>query len=106
MDEINEYDVHHTNKSQQYTKIPLKSIKVFVRQLAHKLLLSCTPVTLNQDQSQLDYYQNVEPNSIYHQTKFKSNPLINIQVHANVKVLYAVCKTAVISLVSKNLSQK
>ena len=36
-------------------------------------MLSHTPVTLNQGQSQLDEYQNVKINSIYHPTKFESN---------------------------------
>ena len=48
---------------------------------------------------------NVGYNSIYHHTKFESNQFINVRMHANVKLFEAVSKTAVISLLSLNLTQ-
>ena len=64
---------------------------------------TCNPVTLNQGQGQYNKYQNIEYN-IYHNTKFESHWFINIWMHA--KFFEAVSKTAVISLVSINLTQK
>ena len=53
-------------------QILFKLTEIFVRKFAQKFLLSSTHVTLNQGQDQLDKYQNVEYNSIYHHTKFES----------------------------------
>ena len=48
------------------------SIKInWKLKLAQKFLLSRIPVTLDQGQSQLDQYNNVAFNSIYHHAKFK-----------------------------------
>ena len=43
---------------------------------------------MNQGQGQLDKRQNVEHNSIYHHTMFESNPFVNVQLPANIKVLW------------------
>ena len=46
--------IHNINNSQQYVIIPSQSIENFEKSLAQKLLMSHTPVTLNQSQGQLD----------------------------------------------------
>ena len=52
--------------------------------MQQKILLSCTPMTLNQGQGQLNGYQNVEFNSIYHHTKLKPNQYKNVHMHASI----------------------
>ena len=49
-----------------------------------QVLFSQTPVTLDQSQAQLDQYQTVEYNSIYHHIMLESNWSIYIWMHANV----------------------
>ena len=43
---------------------------------------------LESRQGPLDYYENVEYNSTYHQSKFESNPFVNIRTYANIKVFW------------------
>ena len=80
----------------------------FCKLMAQKFLLSRIIVTLNQGQSDIDWYLNIECSSIYHQTKFESKRFKNVRIHAKVKGFFsdAFSKTAVISLHGKKLTQK
>ena len=81
---------------QKSNKSASESIVNFVRQLAHNFLLPPTPVILKVkiklNQTPLKYTFI----STCHHAKFEQNRFINVQMHVNVNVLNAVCKTAVI----------
>ena len=83
MDEINENEVHHTNKSHQVSTLHhvlFKSTEHFVRQLTQKSLLSQTPMTLPSIKMQSSI-------KIYHHAKTEPNQFINIQTYATIKVV-------------------
>ena len=66
----------------------------------------CSLVTMNECWGHLFQYQNIEFDSIYHHAKFEAIQFINITMRANVKLFSTVSNTAVISLVSLNLSER
>ena len=55
-----------------------------------KCSLSRSPVTLIQGQGHLEWYQNVEVRSTYHQIKFEPNQFIKVGMRANIKVFNTV----------------
>ena len=66
----NEYEVHHTNKSQTFHLDWLKTLWD-TGNCPRSCLLSCTPVTVNQSQGHMGKCQNVDVNSIYFHTNFE-----------------------------------
>ena len=66
--------------------MPSKSTEIFVRQKVQKFFLSCNPVSLNQGQGHLDYFQTMEFSSIYHQSTFELHWFLNVQMYANIDI--------------------
>ena len=56
-----------------------------MRQLGQILLLSWTPVAMNQGPGLFNQYQNAYFISIYHHTMFEPSQFINVQMHATIE---------------------
>ena len=57
----------------------------FPRKWTPKFFISHTTVTLNDGQGHTNWYQNAEPSSLYHHTKFQRYRSVNVSIPANVK---------------------
>ena len=79
----NECELHHTYQVWMIYHIQFNFTKNFVQELAQKILVSCTPMTLNEGLDHTDEYQISEFVSTYHQTKFEPNCFINLGIHAH-----------------------
>ena len=62
------------------------SSKLKDRFVRNEFWLSHLTVTVNKDQSNLNWYQTIQLGDLYHHTKLESNQSINVKMQANVNI--------------------